>query len=298
MTATPSIRKSASGFTLIELLVVIAIIAILAAILFPVFAQAREKARQASCISNNKQVGLAMLQYVQDYDEQYRIGRNVTSGNANALPGRAWAGAIYPYSKSGQLLKCPDDGTPTIASTATQPTGYPVSLVYNYNIPVTGAAIAGMNAPASTVLLAEVKNDTANATVAGETPFPAAATNQYSATGDGLNFLLADDAPGAAKSDNAGVLYDTGVLGGYSCPFIANGGPTAPQCGFFNSVMAKGRHNEGSIFMLADGHAKYLKSGGVSPGGNAAATNNNQDTAAKLAAGTASGQYGVTFSIR
>ena len=63
------IRNSRFGFTLIELLVVIAIIAILAAILFPVFAQAREKARQASCVSNLKQIGLAMLQYTQDYDE-------------------------------------------------------------------------------------------------------------------------------------------------------------------------------------------------------------------------------------
>jgi len=63
--------RSRSGFTLIELLVVIAIIAILAAILFPVFAQAREKARQASCESNEKQIGLAITQYVQDYDETY-----------------------------------------------------------------------------------------------------------------------------------------------------------------------------------------------------------------------------------
>jgi prepilin-type N-terminal cleavage/methylation domain-containing protein/prepilin-type processing-associated H-X9-DG protein len=93
------------GFTLIELLVVIAIIAILAAILFPVFAQAREKARQASCMSNLKQISLAELQYVQDYDEKY-------SGSYNNSPaGRVYyPELIYPYTKSAQIYFCPDAG--------------------------------------------------------------------------------------------------------------------------------------------------------------------------------------------
>src|ERR671916_3232132 len=73
------LRTKRNGFTLIELLVVIAIIAILAAILFPVFAQAREKARQASCLSNVKQIGLAAMMYVQDYDETYPGGPGVAS---------------------------------------------------------------------------------------------------------------------------------------------------------------------------------------------------------------------------
>src|SRR3954468_16853992 len=81
-----------SAFTLIELLVVIAIIAILAAILFPVFAQAREKARQASCMSNMKQIGLAVMQYEQDYDETVPCGVNMYGGNG-------WAGQIYAYVK-------------------------------------------------------------------------------------------------------------------------------------------------------------------------------------------------------
>jgi prepilin-type N-terminal cleavage/methylation domain-containing protein/prepilin-type processing-associated H-X9-DG protein len=91
------------GFTLIELLVVIAIIAILAAILFPVFAQAREKARAISCVSNEKQISLGILQYVQDYDELWPIGDN----NANWFA--PWPPEVMPYIKSLAVFNCPDD---------------------------------------------------------------------------------------------------------------------------------------------------------------------------------------------
>jgi prepilin-type N-terminal cleavage/methylation domain-containing protein/prepilin-type processing-associated H-X9-DG protein len=93
------------GFTLIELLVVIAIIAILAAILFPVFAKAREKARQSSCLSNTKQIGLAFMQYAQDYDERNAPGRVYIAGVIDYF----WYGALAPYMKNTQILKCPSD---------------------------------------------------------------------------------------------------------------------------------------------------------------------------------------------
>ncbi|MFP4248636.1 MAG: DUF1559 domain-containing protein [Armatimonadota bacterium] len=92
-----------TGFTLIELLVVIAIIAILAAILFPVFARAREKARQTSCLSNVKQLSLSMLMYVQDYDERFTVERNIFYAEG----GRRWYQAIMPYVQNEQVFFCP-----------------------------------------------------------------------------------------------------------------------------------------------------------------------------------------------
>jgi len=90
------------GFTLIELLVVIAIIAILAAILFPVFARAREKARQSSCLSNLKQLGLATLMYTQDYDGRFPAGA-YNPGTGYIF----WYQVIYPYTKNSQIYICP-----------------------------------------------------------------------------------------------------------------------------------------------------------------------------------------------
>jgi len=127
-------KEGLLGFTLIELLVVIAIIAILAAILFPVFAQAREKARQSTCLSNCKQLGLAFFQYTQDYDETFppatsesraRAGdpRNTEAGMPTLVNGiywndgdqngyangtkQMWQDLIYPYVKNAKVYKCP-----------------------------------------------------------------------------------------------------------------------------------------------------------------------------------------------
>src|SRR6185312_8425918 len=91
--------KFKKGFTLIELLVTIAIIAVLAAILFPVFARARENARRASCMSNLKQMGLGIMQYVQDYDETYPFGFYSVPGGT-----MYWPMLIYPYVKSEQIF--------------------------------------------------------------------------------------------------------------------------------------------------------------------------------------------------
>ncbi|MHB8996903.1 MAG: prepilin-type N-terminal cleavage/methylation domain-containing protein [Armatimonadota bacterium] len=158
-----------TGFTLIELLVVIAIIAILAAILFPVFAKAREKARQTSCLSNQRQISTAIAAYVQDYDEMIFPSCTGCYGNptlkgvvyptvwiaygANLI---LWMDLIYPYVKNTQLFRCPS------ASALTQGTNYGFNYLYLGNnasgVSATVYSLASVIAPAETVVVAEAGN--------------------------------------------------------------------------------------------------------------------------------------------
>ncbi|BDI28354.1 hypothetical protein CCAX7_004050 [Capsulimonas corticalis] len=140
--------QSKRGFTLIELLVVIAIIAILAAILFPVFAKAREKARQISCASNLKQLGLGMMQYIQDNDERFPTGWMGQSTDINAGKIQYWPYAIYPYVKSAGVYKCPDDSQNHACSYLINSNGINSS-------DGTPGSIAQIDMPAQLILLAE-----------------------------------------------------------------------------------------------------------------------------------------------
>jgi prepilin-type N-terminal cleavage/methylation domain-containing protein len=173
-------RHTKRGFTLIELLVVIAIIAILAAILFPVFAQAREKARQTSCVSNCKQMATATLMYCQDYDELLPFSYGTLNGNwltqASGVPyvgdtppgwrstadywvagmGQYWGNIVQPYTKNYGTLNCPSAATQS-ALTGTQGAGSPApektSLAYNGLLH--SYALAGINSPATVPMITE-----------------------------------------------------------------------------------------------------------------------------------------------
>jgi prepilin-type N-terminal cleavage/methylation domain-containing protein/prepilin-type processing-associated H-X9-DG protein len=119
MKSASRLSGSSRGFTLIELLVVIAIIAILAAILFPVFAQAREKARAISCISNLKQIGTALMMYTQDYDEAFPSVIANSTQDGGCAPnlewyalGGGWVTLANPYIKNGQIYRCPSAESP------------------------------------------------------------------------------------------------------------------------------------------------------------------------------------------
>ncbi len=167
-----SLIQSAKAFTLIELLVVIAIIAILAAILFPVFAQAREKARQIACLSNTKQMALGVMQYTQDYDDTLPV-----IGDNSACRGR-WQWQIFPYVKNEQVFTCPNlpdnkwSSATTLYPGCSVPTGiadisgYGWSGALNYDtrsgasaIICPGFPLGDIKKPAETIIIGDVSFD-------------------------------------------------------------------------------------------------------------------------------------------
>ena len=151
-----SADRKRNAFTLIELLVVIAIIAILAAILFPVFARARENARRSSCSSNLKQIGLGILQYTQDYDEKYP-NQVISATPANNLH---FGYILQPYLKSKQIFLCPS----AAGSTSDIKNPYPADTkdhIWTADATTPGGAFSGsygMNTPVEGISQAQVLN--------------------------------------------------------------------------------------------------------------------------------------------
>ena len=211
------------GFTLIELLVVIAIIAILAAILFPVFAQAREKARASSCLSNTKQIGTALNLYVDDYDETVPLMWYNDTGCPGATSDYpcalfktqdfVWAGpalwatwmdAIFPYVKNRSMYMCPS-GLKDVAG-------------YGYNAHLVGGYQKWLQAKATPVCLAEINNPSEKVFV------------------------------GDCLQSKGSKFSSTSLMPATIHSFSTNGSWLAPQ-----------RHNEGINYTFCDGHAKYYK---------------------------------------
>ncbi|MGI4791816.1 MAG: DUF1559 domain-containing protein [Janthinobacterium lividum] len=284
-----SSSRSRRGFTLIELLVVIAIIAILAAILFPVFQKVRENARRAACQSNEKQLGLAFIQYSQDYDEKYPIGHHYDDTNtATPYEGNGWAGMIYSYVKSTGVYTCPDDSTPSAISTfgGGPYTETPVSYGYNSNIGGTdtldiGGALSQMNSSAKTVMLWEGTHAVANVTD------PQEAGCNYNNTKAGGGSNSGDGTSNGAVwgyNYDGGGLYATGYMGGDVTRLNTND---------YGGVMV-GRHTGGTNYLMADGHVKFLRPEQVSSGQSAAAQTTAQTPGG--AEGTGGSVFAVTFS--
>jgi prepilin-type N-terminal cleavage/methylation domain-containing protein len=243
MLSSPRSSRTRSGFTLIELLVVIAIIAILAAILFPVFAQARAKARQAACISNTKQCGLACLQYVQDYDECYPPAEAYdpqlgawTTGYYKPVPNaylpnyqgfsQTFATDIQPYTKNYGVLSCSQAAVIQNIYPWITPT-YRIS--YSYNGLLQDFPIGGIVEPAQLPLITESWG------------------NSYFVNAD-----LGDPVLNCETSSDKTCSYHNACTG-----FATSSSPNGQTSLVWEEAGNEAVHDGGQIWAYTDGHSKF-----------------------------------------
>ena len=266
----PGFTLISSGFTLIELLVVIAIIAILAAILFPVFAQARESARQTACLSNTKQIGLGLMMYVQDYDEKMpALFANIAPINGGGLDRIPYDQQILPYIKNDGVYSCPSDSVQRqsekgymwngdyIGKNRPRSYWYMTAIATQENYQKTGGgtdpntgmsawesptAIAQMEAPADTISLVEIW--------IADNVSGSSAVSSYGSIG--------------STWDSAAANCDTGMLPGHNNPPKTDSDRWygTPDCLASDQTwqgynITKG-HREKGNYVFADGHAKAL----------------------------------------
>jgi len=230
-------RKSRTAFTLIELLVVIAIISILAAILFPVFARARESARRASCLSNLKQIGLGIMMYVQDYDENYPP-RGYSTPDTQVPPDGTWYSTggntswfwqqlIYPYTKSDQVYYCPS--------------GSAVTHPYSGNYGTNGNILVGVSSTVPVVSMAKLQSPSTIYMIMDAGPYYINYNMVYSPYG-AFWYLPGTEkyvgTPAADVVDGSGNHLNSNAQADYA---------------------SDGRHFDGINMTFGDGHAKWLK---------------------------------------
>jgi prepilin-type N-terminal cleavage/methylation domain-containing protein/prepilin-type processing-associated H-X9-DG protein len=256
-------RTPSFGFTLIELLVVIAIIAILAAILFPVFAQAREKARAISCLSNEKQIALAFQMYQQDYDENlvplwaYNTNPQYASSASYAIS-NWWPQLLDPYTKSWAIYHCPDMADPTNVWGSgpnawwgnwmrRSGVGYNYLALGQWNGSCTdtsGVAAASVAKPASTIAFVDSAYQGSGYSGGPNDPFP---TNSER----GISVVQAPAQYAAILPALNTCTYYDGVHGGWDW--------TTPGSKPNYTGWTINRHSDGMNVGWVDGHCKYLK---------------------------------------
>lgn len=270
MTISKKIQKHRLGFTLIELLVVIAIIAILAAILFPVFAQARESARKASCLSNTKQLGLAMMMYVQDYDEMFvcnawdtpYIPTTDTDSRSAVYPSVAqWLWRIMPYTKNRQILVCPSDPNPKSGWSGYDPNPNPTcSSAWNIPTPISYAP--------NSILVGYGGTDKSGCLGAADWAKDIPPRGMANVPSPASTYLIADYGREFMDSWNINALR----LANYTRLYNEDppgGGARVDETEPWKSRYTKGdaaRHQGGQNITFADGHSKFRHSRSIMSG--------------------------------
>ncbi|MDR3710371.1 MAG: DUF1559 domain-containing protein [Capsulimonadaceae bacterium] len=231
-------KKQHYAFTLIELLVVIAIITILAAVLFPVFATAREKARQSGCSSNLKQIGLAFVQYCQDYDEATPYvcvtGSSASCGASNAAYGTSAGFLLNPYIKSTGVWRCPSDSVSPAAVATSGNYGGWNNVSYGYNFYLLDKWNASTDSAAAPIQLSQLQTPAADMVFAGDWGGPSASF--YWCLDNTGTFPERMEGSAAAEVWVTGSTYA-------ACPALAAG------------------HNQGGNAAYADGHVKWYSTG-------------------------------------